>query len=233
VRRHRDEVTVATTFGYDTTPRPWEPAPVGPRHDWSAGFAGRALDRSLQRLGTEPIDLWLLHHPGMDALESGELFELLEAQVEKGKVRHVGVALGPGPGWGDEGAAALQERRVAAVETVYNVAEQQPGRDLAALAAQTGAGLVVRDPLAPRIPAAARARLEFLERDRDQTLDQALLRFALTDPAVATVLPPFADRDALATLAGAADLDPLTAEDLDRIAELHQERFGIEAEAGP
>ena len=233
VRRHRDEVTVATTFGYDTTPRPWEPAPGGPRHDWSAGFAGRALDRSLRRLDTEPIDLWLLHHPGMDALESGELFELLEAQVEKGKVRHVGVALGPGPGWGDEGAAALQERRVAAVETVYNVAEQQPGRDLAALAAQTGAGLVVRDPLAPRIPAAARARLEFLERDRDQTLDQALLRFALTDPAVATVLPPFADRDALATLAGAADLDPLTAEDLDRIAELHEERFGIEAEAAP
>jgi len=233
VRRHRDELTVATTFGYDTTPRPWEPAPVGPRHDWSAGFAGRALDRSLQRLGTEPIDLWLLHHPGMDALESGELFEFLEAQVEKGKVRHVGVALGPGPGWGDEGAAALQERRVAAVGTVYNVAEQQPGRDLAALAAQTGAGLVVRDPLAPRLPAAARARLEFLERDRGQTLDQALLRFALTDPAVATVLPPFADRDALAALAGAADLDPLSAEDLDRIAELHQERFGIEAEAGP
>ena len=233
VRRHRDELTVATTFGYDTTPRPWEPAPVGPRHDWSAGFASRALDRSLQRLGTEPIDLWLLHHPGMDALESGELFEFLEAQVDKGKVRHVGVALGPGPGWGDEGAAALQERRVAAVGTVYNVAEQQPGRDLAALAAQTGAGLVVRDPLAPRLPAAARARLEFLERDRGQTIDQALLRFALTDPAVATVLPPFADRDALAQLAGAADLDPLSAEDLDRIAELHEERFGVEAEAGP
>jgi aryl-alcohol dehydrogenase-like predicted oxidoreductase len=231
VRRHRDEVTVATIFGYDTTPRPWEPVPGAPRHDWSAGFAGQALDRSLQRLDTEPIDLWLLHHPGMDALESEELFEFLEAQVDKGKVRHVGVVLGPGPGWGDEGAAALQERRVAAVETVYNLAEQQPGRDLASLAGGTGAGLVVRDPLAPRLPAAARARLEFLERDRGQTLDQALLRFALTDPVVATVLPPFADRDQLAELAGAADLDPLGAEDLDRIAELHAERFGLEDEA--
>jgi aryl-alcohol dehydrogenase-like predicted oxidoreductase len=227
VRRRRDEVTVATTFGYDTTPRPWDPLPVGPRHDWSADFAGQALDRSLRRLGTEPVDLWLLHHPGMDALASEELFELLEAQVEKGKVRYVGVALGPGPGWGDEGAAALQERRVAAVETVYNVAEQQPGRDLAALAASAGAGLVVRDPLAPRLPAAARARLEFLARDRDQTVDQALLRFALADPVVATVLPPVADRDGLAALGGAADLPPLTAEDFDRIAELHDEQFGI------
>jgi aryl-alcohol dehydrogenase-like predicted oxidoreductase len=222
VRRQRDEVTVATTFGYDTTPRPWEPVPAGPRHDWSAEFAGRALDRSLRRLRLEPIDLWLLHHPGMDAIESGELFEFLDTQVAKGKIRHYGVLLGPGPGWGDEGAAALTERRVAAVETVYNLAEPSPGRDLAALAAETGAGLLVRDPLAPRLPPDARPRLAFLERDRGQTLAQALLRYALADPAVATVLPPARDRDRLAELAGAADLDPLPQEDLDRIAELQE-----------
>jgi aryl-alcohol dehydrogenase-like predicted oxidoreductase len=230
VGRHRDEVTVATTFGYDTTPRPWEPAPQGPRHDWSADFAGRALDGSLRRLRLEPIDLWLLHHPGLDAVESDELFEFLEAQVDKGKIRHYGVALGPGPGWGDEGAAAIQERRVAAVEVVYNVAEPDPGADLARLAAEAGAGLVVRDPLAPRLAAAARARLSFLEQDRDRTLDQALVRFALADPVVATVLPPVRDRDHLAELAGAADLPPPTAEDLDRVAELREARFGLDQE---
>jgi aryl-alcohol dehydrogenase-like predicted oxidoreductase len=228
VRGHRDEVTVATTFGYDTTPRPWEPAPAGPRQDWSSGFAGRALDRSLQRLGLEPVDLWLLHHPGMDALESDELFGFLDAQVDKGKVRAYGVKLGPGPGWGDEGAAALQERRVAAVEVVSNVAERDPGRELAGLAAETGAGLVVRDPLAPRLAPAARDRLAFLERDRGQTLDQALLRFALADPAVATVLPPVRDRDQLAELAGAADLPAPTRADLDLLAELHEARFGLD-----
>jgi aryl-alcohol dehydrogenase-like predicted oxidoreductase len=228
VHGHRDEVVVATTFGYDTTPRLWDPEPAAPRHDWSPEFAGRALDRSLLRLRLEPVDLWLLHHPGMHAIESDELFEFLHAQVEKGKVRHVGVALGPGPGWLDEGAAALQERRVAAVETIYNVAEQDPGRELAALAREHGAGLLVREPLAPRLPAAARDRLEFLERDRDQSLDQALVRFALADPAVATVLQPVGDRDALAELAGAADLPPPTAEDLDRIAELHAAGFGLD-----
>jgi aryl-alcohol dehydrogenase-like predicted oxidoreductase len=90
----------------------------------------------------------------------------------------------------------------------------------------------VRDPLAPRLDAAARERLAFLERDRDQTLDQALLRFVLADPAVATVLPPVRDRDALAELAGAADLPPLTAEDLDLIAELREARFGAGQPAG-
>jgi aryl-alcohol dehydrogenase-like predicted oxidoreductase len=229
VRGHRDQVTVATTFGYDTTPRPWEPASAGPRHDWSVDFAGRALDRSLMRLRLEPVDLWLLHHPGMDAVESDELFELLEAQVAKGKIRAYGVALGPGPGWVDEGAAALGERRVAAVETVYNVAEPEPGGELARLAAGTGAGLLARDPLAPRLPAAARARLDFLERDRDQTLDQALLRLVLADPAVATTLAEARDRAHLAELAGAADLPPPTAEDLDRLAELREDSFGLDS----
>ena len=51
-------------------------------------FAGRALDRSLQRLRLEPVDLWLLHHPGLDAIESDELFAFLEAFGE------VGVGLG-------------------------------------------------------------------------------------------------------------------------------------------
>ena len=229
VRGHRDEVTVATTFGYDTTPRPWDP--TAPRHDWSPGFAGRALDRSLQRLRLEPVDLWLLHHPDMDAVESDELFEFLDAQVAKGKVRAYGVALGPGPGWGDEGAAALTGRRVAAVECVDNLAE--PARDLAALATEAGAGLLARDPLAPRLPAAARARLSFLERDRDQTLDQALLRLVLADPAVATTLPEARDRRHLAELAAAPDLPPPTPEDLDRVAELREARFGLEEETIP
>jgi aryl-alcohol dehydrogenase-like predicted oxidoreductase len=223
LRGHRDEVTVATTFGYDTTPRLWEPAFRGPRHDWSPEFAGRALDRSLARLGTEPVDLWLLHHPGMEAIESDDLFELLETQVAKGKVRAYGVALGPGPGWGDEGAAALQARPVAAVECVDNVAEPVPARDLAALATGTGAGLLARDPLAPRLAAAARARLSFLERDRDQTLDQALLRLVLADPAVATTLPEVRDRGHLAELATAPDLPPPTPEDLDLLAELRED----------
>jgi len=227
VRGHRDHVTLATTFGYDTTPRLWEPA-GHERHDWSPEFAGRALDRSLRRLDTEPVDLWLLHHPGLDAIESDELFEFLEAQVAKGKVRAYGVALGPGPGWGDEGAAALSDRRVAAVECVDSVAEPDPARDLAALAAAAGAGLLARDPLAPRLPATARARLSFLERDRDQTLDQALLRLVLADPAVATTLPEARDRGHLAELAGAADLDEPTPEDLDRIAELQAAGFGVE-----
>ncbi|HYY77708.1 MAG TPA: aldo/keto reductase [Actinomycetes bacterium] len=230
VRGHRDEVTVATTFGYDTSRRLFEQAGTGPRHDWSPSFAGRALDRSLGRLRLEPVDLWQLHHPGMDALAADELFAFLDEQVAKGKVRCYGVVLGLGRAGGDEGEVALRERGVAAVQAVFNVAEQAPGRELARTAAETGAALVARDPLAPRLPADARARLDFLARDRGRTLDQALLRFALADPAVASVLPPVADAVRLAELAGAADVAELDGEELDRVAELHEARFGA---AGP
>jgi aryl-alcohol dehydrogenase-like predicted oxidoreductase len=226
VRGHRDEVTVATTFGLDTAVRPLEPAPPRPRHDWSTGYAGRALDRSLGRLRLEPIDLWQLHQPDMGALAADELFAFLDLQVTKGKIRSFGVVLGPGTAGADEGHAALRERRAAAVQTVYNLVEQAPGRELARAAVETGAALVARDPLPAGLPAAARERLDFLARDRDRTLDQALLRFVLAEEGVATALAPARAPQRLAELAHAADLPGLEPEELDRIAELHQAGLG-------
>jgi aryl-alcohol dehydrogenase-like predicted oxidoreductase len=229
IRRDRDRVTVATTFGY----RPLEPLEQAisgqrRRHDWSPQWAATAIDGSLLRLGVEPIDLWQLHHPDMRALESEELFDFLDEQVVKGKIRAYGVALGPGPGWVDEGAAAVRERGVAAVRAVFSVFEQTPGRELAEVAAEAGAGLVLRSPVDARRPDPRFQHLDFLTIDRDQTLGQALVRFALSLPAVAAVLPSCDDAAQLAELATASDLPDLTADDLDRIAERHQGGFRLD-----
>ena len=226
VRRDRDRVTVATTVGY----RPLEPlerATTGEwrRHDWSSLWVGRAIDQSLSRLGFEPIDLWQLHHPDMGALESNELFELLDEQVTKGKIRAYGVALGPGPGWVDEGALAMTDRAVAAVRTVFSVFEQTPARELAEVAVERGAGIVAAMPLDARRPDPRFELLDFLTVDRHQTLGQALVRFALTLPAAAAVLPAFEDADQLAELATASDLPDLTAEDLEEIADRYASGF--------
>jgi len=239
VRGRRDEVTIATKFGWDVDP----PRPPGARrepvHDWSVAYAGRALDRSLQRLACEPIDLWQLHHPGMDAIESDELFAFLDEQVTKGKVRRYGVALGPGTGWADEGLAALCDRRVAAVQTVLSLVEPDPGRELARAAGESGAGLLARLTPAPALaggmPIPGRAgpapaghaleqRLDFLTRDRYQTFGQAACRYVLGNPKVAAVLPDIDEEARLVEYATAADLPDLTSEDNDRIAELHEAR---------
>jgi aryl-alcohol dehydrogenase-like predicted oxidoreductase len=234
VRGDRERVTVATTFGY----RPLEPleqATSGQRrrHDWSTQWAARAIDESLSRLGLEPIDLWQLHHPDMAALESDELFDLLDQQVVKGKIRAYGVALGPGAGWVDEGAAALRERGVACIRTVFSVFEQNPGRELAEVAAEAGAGVVFRDPLDARRPDPRLRHLDFLTVDREQTLGQALVRLALSLPAVASVLPSFEEPAQLGELATASDLPDLTADDLDRILERHQAGFRLDEERRP
>jgi aryl-alcohol dehydrogenase-like predicted oxidoreductase len=235
VRRDRDRVTVATSVGY----RPLEPlerATTGERrrHDWSIQWAARAIDGSLSRLGFEPIDLWQLHHPDMAALESDELFGFLDDQVTKGKIRAYGVALGPGAGWVDEGALAMTQRRVASVRTVFSVFEQTPARELAEVAVETGAATVAFMPVDARRPDPCFEHLQFLTVDRDQTLGQALVRFALTLPAAAAVLPAFQDPDQLAELATASDLPALTADDLNEIADRYQGGFRVgERDGGP
>ncbi len=163
--RHRDEVTVATTFGYDTTPRPWDPPSTEPRHDWSADFAGRALDGSLRRLRLEPVDLWLLHHPGPGRARVGRAVRVPGGpRSRRERPPTTAWPSVPAPAGGTRARPPSRERRVAAVETVYNVAEQDPGRDLAAAgrrdrsrpggARPAGPAAAAGGPRAPLVPGA-------------------------------------------------------------------------------
>lgn len=61
----------------------------------------------------------------------------------------------------------------------------------------------------------------------DRTLGQAALRWVLTDPHVATTLPNIYGRDQIVEFAGASDVADLTADELDRIAALYADNFGV------
>jgi aryl-alcohol dehydrogenase-like predicted oxidoreductase len=85
---HRDEVTLATKMGIEGI-RP--DAKVRFRHDASPANVHRRCDESLERLGTDRIDLYYLHRvdPEVPIEETiGAMGELVAA----GKVRHVGVS---------------------------------------------------------------------------------------------------------------------------------------------
>lgn len=251
---HFDEVVIATKFGYDIY-SPHERVGQQERpHDWSAAFAQKALDHSLQRLGVECIDVYQLHNPRADAIASDELFAFLDEQIVKGKIRSYGAALGPAIGWVDEGVSALRDRKVHMLQMIHNVFEQDPGRELIAAAEETGAGLTVRVPhssglleghytlettFAPEDHRSYRPRiwleeglkkletLDFLTRDRDQTIGQAALKFVLASRPVASVLPNIYDAEQLVEFCAASDKPDLTAEDLERIAELYVDNFGV------
>jgi aryl-alcohol dehydrogenase-like predicted oxidoreductase len=246
----RDEVVVATKFGYDITSEHQRRGQQERPHRTDRGYLGEALDASLTRLGTDCIDLYQFHNPRMAHIDDDELFDFLEEAKTAGKIRAYGVALGPKIGWRDEGIRCMRTRDVAAVQMIYNLLEQNPGRDLLATAAEAGKTMVVRVPHSsgmlegnltadtvfpkndhrrhrPRswlIDGVRKVeKLDFLT--RDMTLGQAALRWVLASPHVATVLPNIYGREQLDEFT--ADVRDLTADELDRVAALDERNFDI------
>ena len=130
----RERVQISTKFGYVLDEGRQEHSQGERPQDWSPEHVRKSLEASLRRLGTDYVDLYQLHNPRMDAIERDDLFEQLERLRDEGKIRHYGVALGPAIGWREEGLRAIAERDIARVQTVYNVLEQEPGRDFLAAA---------------------------------------------------------------------------------------------------
>jgi aryl-alcohol dehydrogenase-like predicted oxidoreductase len=77
----RADVVITTKFGAIAPPDGNRPA--------SAGYVKRACDASLARLGTDWIDLYLVHHPDPDTPIAETLGALAELQ-STGKVREIG-----------------------------------------------------------------------------------------------------------------------------------------------
>ena len=85
----RERVTMVTKCGVR---KPGEPKAESPyRYDFSAEYILRSCEQSLQRLGLETIDLYLLHRPDylMDPAEVAGAFDQLR---RAGKVREFGVS---------------------------------------------------------------------------------------------------------------------------------------------
>src|SRR5918999_1426080 len=137
-RADRDSIQISTKFGYVLDSGRQQHSEGERPHDWSPEHTRAALEGSLRRLGTDYVDLYQLHNPRMDAVDDDALFAELEALRDEGKLREYGVALGPAIGWREEGLEALRVRGIAALQTVYNLLEQEPGRDFLALAAEGG-----------------------------------------------------------------------------------------------
>jgi aryl-alcohol dehydrogenase-like predicted oxidoreductase len=249
----RDEVTIATKIGYDIY-SPWERKGHSERpHDWSPDYLRFALDQSLQRLGTDRIDFLQLHNPRMDAIRSDDVFEMLEDVRAAGKVRAYGVALGPAIGWRDEGLWAIENRPIAGAQIIHNMLEQQPGAELIEAARHNGMGVLARVPHSSGMLEGRYTkdtvfaendhrrhrpkewlvegvqkveRLQFLTGSR--TLGQAAIQWLLAEPVMTTVLPNIYNREQLHEFAGAPDTPPLTADEVEAVAELYGNGFYLE-----
>lgn len=252
----RDKIVIATKFGYDiyNNPERREGHRELPQ-DFSTRHVRFALEQSLRRLGTDYVDIYLLHNPRLWAIESDDLFHLLEDFKREGKVRNYGVALGPAIGWEAEGAAVLRDRSIDVLHHIYNLLEQDPGRGFMTTAQEKGVGCLVRVPhssgmLEGKYTADTTfdkndhrshrpkewlenglkklEQLRFLHEGTGRTIGQAAIQYILDSwPCVTSVLPNIYDAGQLKEFAEAADTPSLTPPEIARINDLYESNFGL------
>ena len=102
-----------------------------------------SIDRSLQRLGTDHLDVILLHSCGLDVLKQGDaLGALVEAQ-SAGKVRFIGYS-------GDNEAAAWAAARpeVSVIEMSVNIVDQANLDVVLPVCVQHDVGVIAKRPIA-------------------------------------------------------------------------------------
>jgi len=137
IKDHRDQVVVATKFGLVSH------SGGGPGvTDSSPANVRAAVEGSLTRLGTDPIDLYYQHRvdPNTPIEETvGALAEL----VTEGKVRHIGLSeAGP-----DTIRRAQAVHPLAALQTEYSLWTRDPEAELLPLLRRLGIGFVPYSPL--------------------------------------------------------------------------------------
>jgi aryl-alcohol dehydrogenase-like predicted oxidoreductase len=141
-RQARDQIVLATKF--TNNPQPGNP---------NSGGNGRknimrALDASLRRLGTDYIDLYILH--AWDRLtHPEEVLRSLEAVVQSGKVRHIG--LSDVPAWYAASMQTCAEIRglepVSSIQLEYSLIERNIEREFVPLALAKNIGITAWSPL--------------------------------------------------------------------------------------
>ena len=138
VLKDHPDLVVGTKFGYDCYNNPERTR--GQRElpqNMSPEFIRFALEQSLKRLGTDHIAIYQPHNPRVVVLMQDEHWETLERLRDEGKISSWGPSLGPAIGWRDEGIYASAVRHAPVTQIIYNILEQDPGREFM-LAAERG-----------------------------------------------------------------------------------------------
>jgi aryl-alcohol dehydrogenase-like predicted oxidoreductase len=136
----RDEVTLATKFGITGNPADRAAGQPSPRGD--APYVHQCIDESLQRLGTDVVDLYYMHRRDTNVpIEEtvGAMAELVTA----GKVRHLGLS----EVTADELRAAVAVHPIAAVQSEWSIWSRDVERNVVPAAAELGVGFVPYSPL--------------------------------------------------------------------------------------
>jgi aryl-alcohol dehydrogenase-like predicted oxidoreductase len=135
-RDRKEEIIIATKAG-----RRLDPHVAG-------GYTGKNItefiERSLQNLETDTLDLLQLHCPPTEVYYYPELFSALDDLIEQGKIRNYGVSVQKV----EEGIKALEYPNVQSVQIIFNIFRQRPAEIFFDMAKKHKVGILARVPLA-------------------------------------------------------------------------------------
>jgi aryl-alcohol dehydrogenase-like predicted oxidoreductase len=137
LRERRGEVQLATKFGLVGTPSAGYTDIRG-----DAAYVKQAVDRSLQRLGTDVIDLYYMHRRDL-RVPIVETVEAMAELVRAGKVRHLGLS----EVTAEELREASSVHPIAAVQSEWSIWSRDVERNVVPAAAMLGVGFVPYSPL--------------------------------------------------------------------------------------
>ncbi|MBB5916916.1 aryl-alcohol dehydrogenase-like predicted oxidoreductase [Nocardia transvalensis] len=241
LRAHRDDVVIATKVGFRTG-TPVTQAGLSRRHiQWS-------IDQSLRRLGTDHVDVYIVHKEDpFTPLE--ETLAALDDVVRSGKARYLGYS--NWSAWKVAAAAEIQRANGFAPFTHgqmnYSLVGRDVERDVIPMMRRYGQGMTVWSPLASGFlsgkytreslsdPDNRLAGFDILPYDRDAAFDlvermrviagkheasvaQVALAWLLAQPAVTSILLGATKRHQLDDNLGALDVH-LTADEITELAE--------------
>ena len=256
----RDSVQIGGKFGYDFYTDPGTPGSHKERkQDFSPAFLRLALENSLQRLGVDMIDIYMAHNIKLPQFRD-DLFAELEKVKAEGKIRAWGVSLGPAIGWREEGVAAMMEHGAQAVQTVYNLFEQNPGREFCEVAKATGAGVLARvhdnssilkdkvkidTTIGPDDHRKFRdqawkiygiKKLDLIRHyaaDHDMNMHQLACKWLLQQPALTSITGTFLNEAEIAEACAAVDKSDFSFAELHQLAEDYSVDWNLGTEAHP
>jgi len=134
--RPNNEILVGTKAGRRLDPH----VPEGYDYDNLSAF----VERSLDNLGVEALDLLQLHCPPTEVYRQDSTFEALDRLQKAGKVRNYGVSVEKV----EEARMALDYPGVATVQIIFNIFRQKPAEEFFPLAEERNVGILARVPLA-------------------------------------------------------------------------------------
>jgi aryl-alcohol dehydrogenase-like predicted oxidoreductase len=202
-RPDRDQIIICTKGGNNMV--------TGARN-FAPDYIRGCVEGSLQRLGVEALDVYLLHNPSVQNLRAEDSFALLEKFKSEGKIKHWGVSVNTL----EECELAIACGQPAVMQMEYNLLEQEAA-GVFSKAKAAGVGVISRVPLkrgllsgrfdeqtsfvegdrrrnifAPdKLPAmvARVKRIAEVVRDYGRPLAEVAVRFCVSNPDVSLTIP--------------------------------------------